>query len=179
MIRAAVYEINPSANREFVEPCLAAFGGARVHEELLDYVERGSDFEIAGAVNALYWATSDLEATHQEGVALKPKEPPNASAKLLAREKCLFLKTFVANDHVEVRRSIIPSLEINPSLYPEDLKPLVEEAIRIAQNHPDEFIRHRIEIKLNEKKIRRVPYSIKATAPSGTGEKNFGASCCR
>ena len=152
MIRAAVYEINPSANREFVKPCLAALGPDRVHRELLDYVERGSDFEIGGAVNALYWAASDLKPTDQEGVALKPKEPPTGLAELFERKKCLFLKTFVGNDHVEVRQSIIPSLEIDPSLYPDDLKPLVEEAIQIAQNHPDEFIRHRIKIKLNEKK---------------------------
>ncbi len=155
MIRAAVYEINPSASREFVEPCLAAFGPDRVNRELLGYVERGSDFEISGAVNALYWATSDLKPTDHEGVALKPKEPPRGLAELLERKRCLFLKTFVSNDHVEVRRSIIPSLEIDPSLYPDDLKPLVEEAIQIAQNHPDEFICHRIEIKLNEKKSDR------------------------
>src|ERR1700722_6063439 len=56
MLGAAVYEVNPSFNRCFVEPCVRPFGHRVVNEALLDYIENGSDFEKAGAVRALYWA---------------------------------------------------------------------------------------------------------------------------
>ncbi len=55
MLDAAIDEVNPSLNREFVEPCRSAFGLRRVNEYLLDVVESGTDFSRAGAVNALYW----------------------------------------------------------------------------------------------------------------------------
>ncbi len=42
MMRAAVYEIDPSLNRYFVE-CASNFGKHRVYEALLDYVEFGTD----------------------------------------------------------------------------------------------------------------------------------------
>lgn len=45
LIRAAVYEVNPSFNRNFVEPCIRAFGHRRVIEALLVYVEQGTNFE--------------------------------------------------------------------------------------------------------------------------------------
>ncbi len=51
-----MYEHNPSLNRYFVEPCVAVFGSWQVREALLDLFEQGSNFEKAGAVNALYWA---------------------------------------------------------------------------------------------------------------------------
>ena len=48
MLRAAVYERNPSLNRDFIEPCMRSFGVRRVHEELLRYLEFGTDAEKAG-----------------------------------------------------------------------------------------------------------------------------------
>jgi hypothetical protein len=54
MIRAAVYERDPSKNRVFVEPCVATFGLRRVNETLLGRFENGSDQEKAGAVQAMY-----------------------------------------------------------------------------------------------------------------------------
>jgi hypothetical protein len=65
LLRAAIYETNPSANRAFVEPCVAAFGHRRTNEALLDVVDKGTDFEKAGAVNALYWAGTSLESRSQ------------------------------------------------------------------------------------------------------------------
>lgn len=60
MIRAAIYEANPSLNREFITSCIASFGHRIVNEALLDIVETGSDFEKAGAVNASYWGGMSL-----------------------------------------------------------------------------------------------------------------------
>jgi hypothetical protein len=54
MMRAAVYKRDPSKNRAFVQPCVAAFGLRRVNESLLQWFENGSDLEKAGAVQALY-----------------------------------------------------------------------------------------------------------------------------
>jgi hypothetical protein len=65
MIHAAIAEVDPSLNRYFVEPCIASYGHRVVNEALLEYVEKGSDFEKAGAVNALYWAQMPL---HFSGV---------------------------------------------------------------------------------------------------------------
>ena len=54
MMRAAVYERDPSKNRAFVQPCVATFGLHCVNETLLQWFESGSDLEKAGAVQALY-----------------------------------------------------------------------------------------------------------------------------
>src|SRR5262245_13972086 len=56
LLDAAFDEVDPSYNRYFVNPCIDRFGPRRVNECLLDIAESGSDFRIAGAVNALYWA---------------------------------------------------------------------------------------------------------------------------
>src|SRR2546429_73912 len=56
MLWAGVLERNPSYNRVFIEPCVRSLGGRRVLEELLRYLESGTDEEKAGAASALYWA---------------------------------------------------------------------------------------------------------------------------
>jgi hypothetical protein len=63
MIRAAVYERDPSKNRAFVDPCVATFGLPRVSETLLEWFENGSDQEKASAVQAMY---------HVEALASSP-----------------------------------------------------------------------------------------------------------
>jgi hypothetical protein len=57
-------------------------------------------------------------------------------------------REFVGNEDVQVRRRIIPMLRLEPERYPEELRPLVARAIEIARAHPDEYVRHRIEIQL-------------------------------
>ena len=57
MLRAGVLERNPSLNRVFIEPCVRSLGGRRVLEELLRYLDSGTDAEKAGAASALYWAS--------------------------------------------------------------------------------------------------------------------------
>jgi hypothetical protein len=159
MIRAAVYEVNPSLNREFITPCIVSFGHRVVNVALLDIVETGSDFEKAGAVNASYWGGISLsfpENTQDftvENATLESRAAYLELQDVWERRRCLFLREFVSNENVEVRQSIIPSLKLDESAYPDDLKPLVSKAIEIARSHPDEYIRHRVEVQLGNEKL--------------------------
>jgi hypothetical protein len=163
-IRAAISEPNPSLNRNFVEPCIAAFGHRRVNEALLDMVQHGTDFEIAGAVAALYWANMAVRYVGDvPKYTLDHATPESRRAYLQLqdvwqRRRSLFLRTFVTNDAVQVRREIIPQLELDEHLYPDELKPMVAQAIDIARHHPDDYIRHRVEVQLgNEKLLKPLP----------------------
>ncbi len=60
LIRAGVYEINPSLNRQFIEPAVKHFGVRRVKEALLEVINNGTAFEQAGAISALYWTGMKL-----------------------------------------------------------------------------------------------------------------------
>ena len=64
------------------------------------------------------------------------------------QKRRLLLETFVATQSVEVRRSIIPGLNLDPVAYTDGHRRLVAEAIAIARTHEDEYIRHRVEIQL-------------------------------
>jgi hypothetical protein len=164
MLRAAVYEINPSYNQYFVEPCLEAFGLRRVNNSLLEVVRNGDNFEKAGAVNALYWARLGLEFQGIPPAFTKEYALPESVrayeelADVWIERDCLFLKEFVNNPDISVRQSLIRHLKLDdPSYYPEDIRPLVNEAIRIAETHEDEFIRHRLETKLDKEPPRTKP----------------------
>jgi hypothetical protein len=134
LLRAGVLEWNPSANRRFIEPCVRCLGVRRVLEELLRYLETGTDAEKAGAASALYWARDNPRG---EDVT-----------ELEDRLRCRLLQEFVGNPDVDVRRRIIPGLQLEPEVYPEELRPLIPVAIGIARSHPDEYIRHRVEVQL-------------------------------
>jgi hypothetical protein len=174
MLRAAVYEIDPSYNRYFVDPCREAFGLRRVNSSLLEVVKNGDNFEKAGAVNALYHASppelafKGIPPAYTKEYALPESVQAYDEYKDVRMEMdCLFLKEFINNSNVEVRQSLIPHLKLNdPSYYPEDIRPLVDEAIRIAQNHEDEYIRHRLEIKFDKQPPRtKPPYKAVKTLP--------------
>jgi hypothetical protein len=159
MIAAAVHEINPSLNKQFVLPCVASYDHRKVNESLLEIFETGSNFEKAGAANALYWAQVPLSFPPDA----KEFTPQNAKPQwrtaylelddIWNRRRCLYLKEFVTNEDIDVRRSIIPSLNLDPANYPVELRPLVSEAIKIARAHPDDYIRHRVEVQLGECKL--------------------------
>lgn len=134
MLRAAVLERNPSANRWFVEPCVESLGGRRVLEALLRYLESGTDAEKAGAVSALYWAGGNPRGEELAG--------------LRERIRGRMLREFVDNPDLEVRRRIIPMLRLEPEAYPEELRPLIPVAVEVARSHPDAYIRHRVEVQL-------------------------------
>jgi hypothetical protein len=65
------------------------------------------------------------------------------------------LQEFVKNPSFAVRQRIIPHLDLkNAGAYPEELRSFVPQTIQIARNHPDAYIRHRLEIQLGSGEIR-------------------------
>ena len=68
LMRAAIYEVNPSTNKLFVLPCVKNFGTRRVNEYLLNVLETGTPFEQSGAVNAMYWAQITLSFKLNKGI---------------------------------------------------------------------------------------------------------------
>ena len=157
LIQAAVYERNPSFNRVFVEPCIRSAGWRRTAQALLRYVRDGTDFEKAGAVNALYWTSAYGSPSPLEDQVPDPAESegesPTATIDRLHR---VLLEEFVRNPDVDVRRSIVTWLR-DASHYPPDLRELAQEARRIALSHPDEYIHARAEITWGDKEKVQFP----------------------
>lgn len=48
-----------------------------------------------------------------------------------------------------MRRSILPGLPLSTERYPDELHGLVAKTTSIARSHPDEYIRHRVEIQVH------------------------------
>jgi len=130
LVRAAVHDPNPSFNRQFVEPLLAAFGSRRTREAFFEVLTTGTNPERAGAARAWYWTSFE------------------ADDDLRDRWNLAMLREFVANEDLDVRRCVLPGLTLDPAHYPADLHPLVAEAVRIARTHPDEYLRHRVELQV-------------------------------
>ncbi|QDV69042.1 hypothetical protein Poly24_27560 [Rosistilla carotiformis] len=161
---AAIRETNASKNRQFVQPCVDSFGHRRVNEYLLDVVEGNCDVSIAGAVAALYWAnmqivfSGNVPAYTLEHATPESRKAYQALNDVWERKRCCYLRIFVSNQDLNVRRQIIPSLKLDENAYPDELKPLVNQAIAIARSHHDEYIRHRIEVQLgNDQLLRPIP----------------------
>jgi hypothetical protein len=150
LMRLAVYEPDPGLNREFIEPALRAFGYRRVQEALLDYLEQGMLREKAGAARACYWAWLPIVLSPNPGYEEFRRI---CDEGLWARRDILLLKTFVENEDLDVRRSIISHLSLRPSDYPEAYRPLIPTAIHLARTHPDESIRRKVEIVLQRQHL--------------------------
>lgn len=146
LMRAAVYDPDPSFNRRLIEPAVTTFGRRRVQRALLDYLRAGTDPERAGAARAWYWTQVPLTF-----LAGSPTPTPESRAEFEAvadlrqewRETAL--RVFVANNDLDVRRSLLSGLNLNLRHYPEALHETVAEAVRIARTHPDDYLRHRVE----------------------------------
>jgi len=124
LVRAAIYEDNPSANRWFIVPAVRAFGFRRVQEVLLEHLEHGTDREKAGAARAYYWAEVGLVYegldNYRKGQAYTlSQQAYDAVADLRSKIAIAMLKEFVGNEHIDVRRSLIPLLSLNPADYPD------------------------------------------------------------
>ena len=150
LLRAAVYETNPSNNRLFVEPCVRCVGWQKTTQGLLRFLATGSDFEKAGAVNALYWSAGYSNPAIRSGeIEDAVPDPPESEGETPGetgrRLHAMMVEEFVGNPDVHVRRSIVTWLR-KPGDYPPRLRTLAEEARRIALAHPDGFIRERAEI---------------------------------
>jgi len=163
-LNAAINEPNPSTNRQFVQPCVDSFGHRRVNEYLLDVVEASDNTAIAGAIAALYWANMQISfygkvpAYTLEHATPESRKAYEALNDVWERKRATYLRVFVFNQDLDVRRQIIPSLKLDENAYPEKLKPLVNQAVAIARSHHDEYIRHRVEVQLgNEQLLRPIP----------------------
>lgn len=165
LIRAAVYERNPSDNRMFIEPCVRCVGWQRTTQALLLCVQDGTDFEKAGAVNGLYWALgygsragSMLRSTIEDWVPDPTESQGESPSATRGRLHRVLLEEFVRNPNVDVRRSIVSWLS-KPSEYPLDLRGLAEEAKQIALSHPDDYIRDRAEMEMLPRQGSKVEFS--------------------
>ncbi|WP_344162982.1 hypothetical protein [Kribbella yunnanensis] len=148
LLKAAVHDPDPSFNRHFVEPALNAFGRRRVRAALLGYLRTGTDAERAGAARAWYWSDIGLKMPLVQ--AQNPGHPESDDRSVLKVDwNAAALREFVANEHLDVRRSILPGLPLWKSFYPPELHDLVDAAVAIARSHPDGYIRHRVEHQLN------------------------------
>jgi hypothetical protein len=154
LLDAGVDELNPSFNNLFVEPCMRVFGARRVNEYLLRVVESGTDFQKAGALNASYWARVGLSFDGGcRDFSIEHATPESRAAyeslsDVWQRWKHLVLETFVSNPDLDVRRSAIPHIDLDETSYDWTYRPLVAQAIAIARSHPDDYIRHRLEVQL-------------------------------
>jgi hypothetical protein len=87
----------------------------------------------------------------------------DAISDLRERKRKLFLETFVSNSDLDLRRVLIASLDLDETAYPDTHKHLVARAIRIAREHPDDYIRHRVQFQLDE---TSVAYRLPAREPN-------------
>ncbi|MGA4992412.1 hypothetical protein [Nonomuraea bangladeshensis] len=152
LVKAAVHDPDPSFNRQFVEPALNAFGRRRVRSALLEYLRTGTDGERSGAARAWYWSALPLRLSHvraETSSTESPAEPDDPSA-LMREWRQAALREFVSNEHLDVRRCVLPVLPLWRSAYPPELHDLVDAAVSIARSHPDGYIRHRVEHQVRD-----------------------------
>lgn len=133
-LHAALLEPNPSRNRMFIEPCVRSWGGGEVNRRLLRYLQEGTNEVKAGAASAFYWAQGN---------------PRNEElGELRSTIRSALLHEFVYNSDLKVRQRIVPLLNLEQAAYGEQDHPLIGQAIALARSHPDEYIRHRIDVQL-------------------------------
>ena len=146
LVRAAVYDPDPSFNRLLVEPALAAFGRRRVQSRLLEYLRTGTDPQRAGAARAWYWTQVPLTYVGRSRIPTPESQAEyDAYADLRRQWRDTALQVFVANEDLDVRQCILPGLDLRAEHYPKELRATVTQAIHLARTHPDEYLRHRVE----------------------------------
>lgn len=110
LLKTAVHDPDPSFNRQFIEPALNAFGHGRVQFALLEYLRTGTDLERAGAARAWYWSALPLRmplVRAQDPGAGDVTETDDGSS-VVAEWNEAALRAFVTNEHLDVRRCILP-----------------------------------------------------------------------
>jgi hypothetical protein len=146
LLRAAVYDPNPSFNQRLVEPAVVAYGRRRVREGLLKFLRTGTDPERAGAARAWYWTQVSLMYLPGSDTPTPQSQAEVEAYADLDREwGRTALHVFVTNTDLDVRRCLLPGLDLRAEHHPKELREAVVEAIRIARTHPDEHLRHRVE----------------------------------
>ncbi|MFI2075267.1 hypothetical protein [Streptomyces triculaminicus] len=152
LLKAAVHDPDPSFNRQFVEPALNAFGHRRVRTALLGYLRTGTDLERAGAARAWCWSALPLRmpVVRAENPGTTGRAEPHDGSAVVAEWNEAALREFVSNEHLDVRRCVLPGLSLRKEAYPSELHDLVDAAVAIARSHADEYIRHRVEHQVGD-----------------------------
>lgn len=109
---------------------------------LLEFLRHGTNPERAGAARAWYWTRASQKYVENN------RAEWDGLANLRAAWREAALREFISNEDIDVRCCILPGLPLSIERYPADLHALVAEAIRIARTHPDEYLRHRVEIQI-------------------------------
>lgn len=152
LMHAAISDPDPSHCRLFVEPALAAFGRRRVQEALITTLRDGTDVERIGAGFAWYWSRLPLSAAGSDYSAAPVNEiDDDAINERLVDWAETALQVFVTTNNVDVRCSILPTFSLDMNCYRPELGHLVTEAISIARTSPNEYLRHRVEVQINER----------------------------
>jgi hypothetical protein len=149
LIRAAVYEPDPSFNRQLVEPAIAAFGRRRVQVALLGYLDTGAPASAAGAARAWYWTSVGIR--YLPGTTTMTPESAaeyEAVSDLRERYRLTALRRFLADDDLDLRRCILPGLTLDPQMYPSQMRDQVAQAVQIARTSNDDYLRHRVEVQV-------------------------------
>lgn len=147
LLIAGINEWDPSYSKYFIRPAVQSFGSRRVARYLLDQLRRESGGRQALVINALYWVEGDLihfPLSDEEALPADRKRELADERQLWEEKDRLYLDLFVGSGNLDVQRNIIPRLRLDePESYPEDLRPLLEQATRMARRHSDRFIRER------------------------------------
>jgi hypothetical protein len=103
--------------------------------------------ERAGAARAWYWSALPLQLSkvRAEDSDIESRAEADDRSAVVGEWHEAALREFVNNEHLDVRRSLLPGLPLRTSAYPPELHDFVEAAVTIARSHPDEYIRHRVE----------------------------------
>ncbi|WP_431727359.1 hypothetical protein [Verrucosispora sp. TAA-831] len=125
LMRAAVYEPDPSHTQRHIRPALAAFGRRRVQTRLLEYLRTGTTYEIIGAADA--WYCSYLRVAGSE-----VEDDPCTDLRRDFQETGL--RIYLANDDPAVRHHLISLLNLRADKNPPELRPLVAKVLRVAHS---------------------------------------------
>lgn len=149
MLLAAARTVDPSFNKHFVVPCVLLFGRRRVVGALDEIARTGSDPLKVGAANAIYWGSIGREELRwPDDRGHHPYEGPldDPVHDLLERFKDWALGEFVENECLDVRRALVHYVSSSRLRATE----IGRAAIEIARNHPDSFIRERLQYDSGE-----------------------------
>lgn len=135
LLEAAVYELNPSYNRSFVELLTNHITAPQAVEALLSIGDAGGDLAYGGVARAAYWVWIDL---------------PSPKREAAVRLNSWMLSKFIESNAVVAQRCLIAGIRFEESKLTEEARKLRAEAIRKARSHTDEYIRHRLQINLGE-----------------------------
>jgi hypothetical protein len=131
LVRGAVYTVDPSFNRLWIED-IARSEPAGTASALLSFLSHGTAFEAGGAANASYW------------FGCFAPEADVQAFRAIQMESCLV--RFVETEDVDLRQCVIAKISWNPGDYAPRLRPLLERAAAIAKHHPDNYIRTRYQV---------------------------------